>query len=146
MLLASFRHEFLMGTLLGEAQDGIRTAGRDQGAAVAGALGGANPAAVYASAIRLYTMPSFLYLRVNGLMRQAQRVIDAGRPWVDPADGVLWPYISILQVALLRQPKERGTTLFRGGLISQADLDRRGTSASSHFPGSRASRGAGRSL
>jgi hypothetical protein len=123
MLLASFRKVYLMRELVEKAKAGLQATAGAAGAVLASDLGGEDPAAVYASAIKLYTKESFLYGRVNTLMRDPERTKEGGTASERSPDAGLWPYISILQIALLRMPKEWNTMLYRGGLISRADLD-----------------------
>jgi hypothetical protein len=110
-----------MNVLRWLAIDGIAQADTVSGPGIARSLNGLTPGDVYGRALNLYTRQAFLYGAVNAVMRNAQLAVDRLRP---PAENRLWPFISIVQVALLRRPdKERGRTVYRGGLISAGDLE-----------------------
>jgi hypothetical protein len=109
-----------MEVLLDLAVEGIRRTDSDEGPIIAPDLRGINAADVHDRAFELYTRQTFLFKKVNAVMREAQTAVEMGQPRVDSG---LWPFISILHVALLRRRgKERGRTIYRGGLISAKDL------------------------
>jgi hypothetical protein len=67
------------------------------------------------NAIHIYTRPE-IYREANRLMRLDPDHNEPGAP--------LWPFVAILQLALVREMKDStGEPLYRGGLISRAELN-----------------------
>jgi hypothetical protein len=126
MLIGAFRRVFVVTQLLPQAADGIRHVGEVLGgdeAAVglrlarellAGASGGAD--LLRDNAISLYTQDTWLYRAANRLLRGTS----------EPGEERLWPFVSILQMSLIRtRPKENdGGLIYRSAIIERRDLER----------------------
>ena len=123
MVLAAFHKEFMLRVLLPMAAEGIKQAGEWAGVAeqgvrmaaelVSGVREDGDTEALRDNAIFAYTQDTFLYRGVNQLLR-----MNRGDP-LSP----LWPFATILQVALMRtHPKEVSGKLYRGAVMSECEL------------------------
>jgi hypothetical protein len=109
LLLAAFDKRYLMNVILPRAVEAVGRKLKE------GLRGKDDDGTLRRNAIHLYTRPE-IYEEANRLMR-----LD---PDHNEPEAPLWPFLAILQMALVREMKDAtGETLYRGGLMSAAELD-----------------------
>jgi hypothetical protein len=126
LLLAAFDRRYLLRVLFPRAVAAVLAVGGAEASGLlsAGVATELDEEALRANTIHLYTRPE-IYAEVNRLMR-----LESGR---NEPGSKLWAFVAILQMAFVKAVKDSsGGVLFRGGLISLAELTELRRAMSAH--------------